>query len=638
MAAPTKQPERRLAPRFPGATIEVDASGQILHAWTGAASPAFDAHGDVLAALGIDDATANAAQVQLLLASAVGAGADEWALLSACAPSTLPRCDGQLFTVLWEPIVEDGVIASVALFVSPTASPRVEIEDPVEINRICVDALALLDDSEAALQLLRADRRARHCVHRIFRNIHTIKGSTRSPRLQAISDLAHRAEQPIEILQHTSEAPPRVLTDLGDCLQRLRAAVTAARPRGEVDDAMTEMLSACRPALVDLHIAVMRFADADREAVAVATRAIERIRIASEHAYMKSLHTQCVAAACAIEQIARGDELTPMLLDEITMVDRQIELYAMVYREVSASDAGPALLVSLGSSLATLDDRRKAFADLEDVMSNAGVPSLLAAFTDPDPLARRCALALLVDAPAMFEPGRPRDEATLRFERAQGDLLGALAVVELAVPQAPLGELHGIVQRLVWVPLSGLTRRLVRMTQTLGTDLGKHVDAEIELGDFVVAPELARVLGEILIHAIRNALDHGIELPADRTAAGKDSRGKIHVEAYALDGRLLITVRDDGRGVALERVRRVALERGLRTLGTIATASDAELLDLLFHPGFSTATTVTSVSGRGVGMDVIRSLAVERGGNVTLVSTPGRGTELTIELPMTLAP
>src|SRR5262249_25758403 len=140
--------------------------------------------------------------------------------------------------------------------------------------------------------------------------------------------------------------------------------------------------------------------------------------------------------------------------------------------------------------------------------------------------------------------------------------------------------------------------------------------------------------GEILLHAVRNALDHGIEAPADRIAAGKDAKGAIEIAAYALGDRLVVTARDDGRGVDVERVRRRAVERGLLPPGEAETAERAQLLDLLFHPGFSTATTVTMVSGRGIGMDVIRSLAEEHGGSVAIASTPERGTELTIELPL----
>jgi two-component system chemotaxis sensor kinase CheA len=633
MLAVAKHSEPRFAPQFPGATLEVDACGQILHSWLGAAAPALEPDDDVLAALGIDDASTNAAQVQMLLASTIGSAATAWSFLAGDAPSTLTRRDGQLLAVLWSPVIIDGVIASLAMFVIPTAPPAGEIEDPVEINRICVDALALLDDSQAALRHLGADPGARHSVHRMFRNIHTIKGSTRGPRLQAISDLAHVAEESIELLQDAIEAPRHVLAEIDDCLQRLRAAVTAARPRGEVDDAMTELLGECRPALVDLHIAITRFDNDDREAAAIATRAIERIRVASERARMQALHVQCAAAARAVEQIAWGEALTAARLDEITMLDRQIELYAAVYREVAASDTGPSLLITLGSWMGTRDDRSGSFAALAEVMSQDGVPSLLEAFADPDPLAIRRAMALLVDAPVMFEPGRPRDEATLRFERMQSELLGALAVLAHAAPDAPIGELRAIVQRLAWVPLAGMTRRLARMARTLGSDLGKQVAVEIELGDLVVAPDIARVLGEILIHAIRNAIDHGIESPAERIAAGKDPRGTIYVEAYPLERCVLVTVRDDGRGVAIARVRQIAVERGLRTVASAVDATDAELLDLLFHPGFSTASAVTSISGRGVGMDVIRSLAEERDGSVVLASTPGRGTELTIELP-----
>jgi two-component system chemotaxis sensor kinase CheA len=119
-------------------------------------------------------------------------------------------------------------------------------------------------------------------------------------------------------------------------------------------------------------------------------------------------------------------------------------------------------------------------------------------------------------------------------------------------------------------------------------------------------------------------------------AAGKPPAGTLHVAAYAVSDRVLVTVRDDGRGVAIDRIRRLAVERGLLSREAATAADKPALLDLLFHPGFSTADAVTSVSGRGVGMDVIRSLAQEYGGSVTLASTAGSGSELTIDLPLSL--
>jgi len=133
---------------------------------------------------------------------------------------------------------------------------------------------------------------------------------------------------------------------------------------------------------------------------------------------------------------------------------------------------------------------------------------------------------------------------------------------------------------------------------------------------------------------VRNAIDHGIEAPERRSAAGKDPIGSIEIAGYAIGDRLVMTVRDNGRGVDIERVRGLARERGLLSADDAAGASADELLDLLFHPGFSTAASVTLVSGRGIGMDVIRSLAEEHGGSVAIASAPGAGTELTIELAL----
>ncbi|MEO7733014.1 MAG: Hpt domain-containing protein, partial [Kofleriaceae bacterium] len=148
----------------------------------------------------------------MLLASVVGAPASAWQLLAADAPTTVTQRRGHVLAVWWEPITDNGVITSVAVFAVRTTDAPIEVEDPVEINRICVDALALLDECEAGLRHLLADHNARHAVHRMFRAMHTIKGSTRGPRLQAISDLAHQTEEAIEILRHTGEPPREILT------------------------------------------------------------------------------------------------------------------------------------------------------------------------------------------------------------------------------------------------------------------------------------------------------------------------------------------------------------------------------------------------------------------------------------------
>src|SRR5262249_58043922 len=135
--------------------------------------------------------------------------------------------------------------------------------------------------------------------------------------------------------------------------------------------------------------------------------------------------------------------------------------------------------------------------------------------------------------------------------------------------------------------------------------------------------------GEILVHAVRNAADHGIEAPADRAAAGKGASGTIRVEARERGDRLVVSVSDDGRGIDVDTVRRAGVARGL----IAHEATESEVLDVLFSPGFSTATSVTAISGRGVGMDVIKCLAEEQGGSVALSSARGCATKRVLDLP-----
>jgi two-component system chemotaxis sensor kinase CheA len=136
------------------------------------------------------------------------------------------------------------------------------------------------------------------------------------------------------------------------------------------------------------------------------------------------------------------------------------------------------------------------------------------------------------------------------------------------------------------------------------------------------------------VHLVRNALDHGLELPDDRTRAGKDATGTISLAASHQGGHIVIEVTDDGRGIDRARLVAKAAERGI---AVDPTAPDGEIWQLVFHPGLSTASTVTDISGRGVGMDVVRKNILALGGEVTIASEAGIGTRVTVRLPLTLA-
>jgi two-component system sensor histidine kinase and response regulator WspE len=186
-------------------------------------------------------------------------------------------------------------------------------------------------------------------------------------------------------------------------------------------------------------------------------------------------------------------------------------------------------------------------------------------------------------------------------------------------------------------PFRDACAALPRTVRDLARSLGKSVRLEIA-GDHVsVDRDILRQLEAPLGHLVRNCLDHGIETPSERAAAGKPQEGTLRVEARHHAGSLLVSVGDDGRGIDRDRLRARIIERKLSPADIVASLDDAELLDFLFLPGFSTATTVTDVSGRGVGLDVVRAMAHGVGGSVEVRSDPGRGTTFAMRLPVTLS-
>jgi chemosensory pili system protein ChpA (sensor histidine kinase/response regulator) len=187
------------------------------------------------------------------------------------------------------------------------------------------------------------------------------------------------------------------------------------------------------------------------------------------------------------------------------------------------------------------------------------------------------------------------------------------------------------------VPLGTLTTQLERAVRSTGEACGKRVDFSIE-GDHVsLDKSLLEQMSEPLLHLLRNAVDHGIESPERRSASGKSANGRITVRAFHEGTDVLIEVEDDGAGLDVDRIRRTAIARGYVTESAAATMGADALFGYIFEPGFSTAERVTEVSGRGVGMDVVKAKVSGLGGRVYVTSRPGAGTTMSVRVPMTLA-
>jgi chemosensory pili system protein ChpA (sensor histidine kinase/response regulator) len=187
------------------------------------------------------------------------------------------------------------------------------------------------------------------------------------------------------------------------------------------------------------------------------------------------------------------------------------------------------------------------------------------------------------------------------------------------------------------VPLGALTTQLERTVRTTSHNCGKQVDFAVEGEHVALDKSLLEQMADPLLHLLRNAVDHGIESRERRLAAGKPERGQITVRAFHEGTDVLIEVQDDGGGLDINRIRHTAIARGLVTEAAAATMTADALFGYIFEPGFSTAEQVSEVSGRGVGMDVVKSQVARLGGRVYITSQAGTGTTISVRVPMTLA-
>ncbi len=202
---------------------------------------------------------------------------------------------------------------------------------------------------------------------------------------------------------------------------------------------------------------------------------------------------------------------------------------------------------------------------------------------------------------------------------------------------AIIDSLRDGVTRMRMQRIDTLFGSLPRLVRDLAADLGKEVLVDCEGGDVELDRELIEMLRDPLTHIIRNAVDHGIEPPHQRIAAGKHEEGVLKLHARQADNRIHLEITDDGRGIDGERLVAKAVEAGLCTAAEGAAYDRRERQQLIFHPGLSTAAAVTAVSGRGVGMDVVRANIERIGGAIKVCSEPGQGTRFTLALPLTLS-
>ena len=199
------------------------------------------------------------------------------------------------------------------------------------------------------------------------------------------------------------------------------------------------------------------------------------------------------------------------------------------------------------------------------------------------------------------------------------------------------GDLQENIMKAIMLPVAQVFNRFPRMVRDLAQKLSKEVEFIVEGHETELDRNVIELIGDPLIHLIRNSLDHGIELPDDRIKAGKPAKGLLRLKAAYLENHIVITVQDDGKGMDPDMLRNKVVEKGLMDPEMARRMSDQEALNVIFMAGFSTVAKVSDLSGRGVGMDIVRSNIDQINGTTEIVSAPGVGTTFTIKLPLTLA-
>ncbi|MCV2361984.1 chemotaxis protein CheA [Paucibacter sp. DJ1R-11] len=198
-------------------------------------------------------------------------------------------------------------------------------------------------------------------------------------------------------------------------------------------------------------------------------------------------------------------------------------------------------------------------------------------------------------------------------------------------------EMQDAIMQIRMMPVSFVMQRFPRLVRDISRRLGKEVSLVLEGQDTAADKNIIEALGDPLVHIVRNSLDHGLETTAQRLACGKPAIGTLRITARQESDRVLLEIADDGQGIDPERIKRKALERGLIDEGQMERLTEQEAINLVFAPGFSTAEVVSDLSGRGVGMDVVRSAVQRVNGSIELSSVKGQGTAITISLPLSMA-
>ena len=505
------------------------------------------------------------------------------------------------------------------------------------------EGLAAMETGLLALEAGTADAET---IHTVFRGAHSIKGGAATFGFRAVADTTHRLETLLDQMRggkRTADAATiDALLAAVDVLRGMLARAEAGTPDTHGDAALDARLAAlldAAPAPAGASAAAAAATQSARWRIRFAPHAglflsgNDPLRIARELAELGTLRTRCDSGALpelraldatqsylTYEFELEADTARAKIADVFAWVDGECEL------SIDALDAAPAVAPAAASPAAPVAPAPSTAPAAGDKRAgdaaDAGDNSIRVATGKVDALINL--VGELVITQAML-----RQQSAALDPGVHDLLLNGLAQLERNTR-----DLQEAVMGVRMLPVEFVFSRFPRLVRDLSARLGKKVRLRTSGEGTELDKGVIERIVDPLTHLVRNAIDHGLESPEQRAGTGKDATGTVTLAASHQGGHIVIEVSDDGRGLDRARILAKAAERGLAVSDAL---SDAEVWQLIFHPGLSTAETITDVSGRGVGMDVVKQNIVGLGGVVDIDSQPGRGTRVRIRLPLTLA-
>ncbi len=516
-------------------------------------------------------------------------------------------------------------------------------EDDDILQDFLVEAGELLEKLNGQLVELEQRPQDSDLLNAVFRSFHTIKGGGGFLGLTPLVEVCHRAEDVFNVLRQGERQIDAALMDtilqVLDIVNEMFAQLQAGEPLSHATPALlTALESYTKPA-----------AAAPAVSAAVATPVVTPDAADAEFEAMLDLAQSVAATPAPAASGSSGDMITDdefeALLDQLQGGGKPAEAKPAAAPVEVAAEPAPSDAITDAEFEALLDQLHGA-AKTPATTSAAAVPAV----------AQHQAPAAAAPAAAAAQPAA---ETTVRVDTKRLDdimnLVGELVLVRnrlstlkstmeneamsKAVANLDLvtSDLQTAVMKTRMQPIKKVFGRFPRVVRDIARTLKKEINLELQGEETDLDKNLVEALADPLVHLVRNAVDHGIEMPDARVKAGKPRTGTVVLAAEQEGDHILLTIQDDGGGMDPNVLRGKVIEKGLMDADSAARLTDKECYDLIFMPGFSTKSEISDVSGRGVGMDVVKTRISQLNGTVDIDSAKGRGTIIIIKVPLTLA-